>query len=160
MATFQIPKDVVLLERTLLLLLGLCTHLSPTMNPMKTIRPYLEAFVLGKDRNWVKLIESAVKDIALSAITIPTDLQHLLAKAQHGDIEVKVRGLTEGANLVYALGHQLLYGLFVMFFGGLGYFAHSHGEIALSKGLLGFSAFFLCSLGYSFLRARKWQKRR
>ena len=29
MATFQIPKDLVLLERTLLLLLGLCTHLSP-----------------------------------------------------------------------------------------------------------------------------------
>ena len=64
MATFQIPKDLVLLTRTILLLLGLCTHLSPTINPMKTIRPYLEEFVLGHDKNWVKLIETAVKDFA------------------------------------------------------------------------------------------------
>ena len=54
METFQIPKDLVLLTRTILLLLGLCTHLSPSMNPLKTIQPYLEEFVLGHDKNWVK----------------------------------------------------------------------------------------------------------
>jgi len=159
MATFQIPKDLVLLQRTLLLLMGLCTHLSPTMNPMKTIQPYLEEFVFGKDKNWVKLIEIAVKDIVLSAITIPTNIQNFLTKANHGELEVKVKGLTESANLVYALGHQLLYGLFVMFFGGFGYLAYSNGEFALSKGMLSISAFFLLSLGYSFLYARKWQKK-
>ena len=158
MATFQIPKDLVLLTRTILLLLGLCTHLSPTMNPMKTIRPYLETFVLGQDKNWVKLIETAVKDIALSAITIPAELQNFLIKANHGGLEVK--GLSESANLVYALGHQLLYGLFVMFFGGFGYFAHRNGEIVLSEGMFVMSAFFLLCLGFSFLRARKWQKKR
>ncbi len=156
MATFQIPKDLVLLTRTILLLLGLCTHLSPSMNPMKTIRPYLETFVLGHDKNWVKLIETAIKDIVLSAITIPAELQNFLIKANHGGLEVK--GLSESANLVYALGHQLLYGLFVMFFGGLGYFAHRSGEIVLSDGMFVISAFFLLSLGSSFLRARKWQK--
>jgi predicted unusual protein kinase regulating ubiquinone biosynthesis (AarF/ABC1/UbiB family) len=158
MATFQIPKDLVLLTRTILLLLGLCTHLSPTINPMKTIRPYLESFVLGPDKNWVKLIETAVKDIALSAITIPAELQNFLIKANHGGLEVK--GLSESANLVYALGHQLLYGLFVMFFGGFGYLAHRNGEIVLSEGMFVISAFFLLSLGSSFLRARKWQKKR
>ena len=157
MATFQIPKDLVLLSRTLLLLMGLCTSLSPTMNPMKTIQPYLEAFVFGQDRNWVKLIETAVKDIAISAITIPTNLQSFLTKANRGELEVK--GLTESVKLVYALGHQLLYGLFVMFFGGFGYLAYSNGQIVLSKGMFVVSTFFLLSLGYSFLRARKWQKR-
>ena len=159
MATFQIPKDLVLLSRTILLLLGLCTHLSPTMNPMKTIQPYLVEFVFGKDKNWVKLIETAVKDIVLSTITIPTNLQNFLTKVNHGELEVKVKGLTESANLVYALGHQLLYGLFVMFFGGFGYLAHSNGEITLSKGMFSISAFFLLSLGYSFLHARKWRKK-
>jgi ubiquinone biosynthesis protein len=157
MSTFQIPKDLVLLARTILLLMGLCTHLSPTMNPMKTIRPYLETFVLGRDKNWVKLIETAVKDFALSAITIPAELQNFLIKANHGGLEVK--GLSESANLVYALGHQLLYGLFVMFFGGFGYLAHRNGEILLSEGLFAIGAFFLLSLGSSFLRARKWQKK-
>ncbi|MFN2286377.1 MAG: ABC1 kinase family protein [Anaerolineae bacterium] len=160
METFQIPKDLILMERTLLLLLGLCTHLSPTMNPMKTILPYLETFVFGKDKNWVKLIESAVKDLGLSVITIPRNIQALLTKANHGELEVKVKGLAESANLVYTLGHQLLYGMFVMFFGGLGYLAHSQGEVAFSRGMFGISAFFLCVLGSSFLRARKWQKRR
>ena len=32
--TFQVPKDWVLLERTVLLLLGLCTTLDPAMAPM------------------------------------------------------------------------------------------------------------------------------
>lgn len=157
MDTFQIPKDLVLLARTILLLLGLCTHLSPTMNPMKTIRPYLESFVLGHDKNWFKLIETAVKDFALSAITIPAELQSFLMQANHGGLEVK--GLSENANLVYALGHQLLFGLFVMFFGSFGYIAHRNGDILLSVGAFVLSAFFGISLASSFLRARKWQKR-
>ncbi|MBN1875408.1 MAG: AarF/ABC1/UbiB kinase family protein [Anaerolineae bacterium] len=160
MVTFQIPKDLVLLERTLLLLMGLCTHLSPTMNPMKTIQPYLEEFVFGKDKNWVKLIESTIKDIALSIITVPADIQTVLTKVSHGELEVKVKGMTENMNLVYALGHQLLYSMFVMFFGGFGYLAHRNGEILLSKGMFGISIFFLFSLGCSCLRARKWQKNR
>lgn len=160
MATFQIPKDLLLLGRTLLLLMGLCTHLSPTMNPMKTIQPYLEEFVLGKDKNWFKFIESTVKDIALSIITIPANIQTVLTKANHGELEVKVKGLTESANLVYTLGHQLLYGMFVMFFGGLGYLAHTNGDTVLSNGMFGVSAFFLLALGAAFLRARKWQRRR
>jgi hypothetical protein len=127
------------------------------MNPMKTIRPYLEEFVLGHDKNWLKLIETAVKDIVLSAITIPSDLRNFLIKANHGELEVQ--GLSESANLVYALGHQLLYALFVMFFGGFGYLAHRNAEIVLSDGMFGISAFFLLCLGSSFLRARKWQKK-
>lgn len=157
MSTFQIPKDLVLLTRTILLLLGVCTHLNPTMKPMKTIQPYLEEFVLGRDKNWVKLIETAVKDVVLSAVTIPADLQKFLMKANHGEFEVK--GLSESANLLYALGHQLIYGLFVMFFGGLAYFAYRNGDIVLSEGMLGISAFFLICFGFSFLRARKWQKK-
>ena len=157
MATFQIPKDLVLLSRTLLLLLGLCTSLSPTMNPMKTIQPYLEDFVFGHDKNWVKLIETAVKDILVSAITLPANLQSFLTKANQGELVVK--GLAESANLVYALGHQLLYGLFAMFFGGCGYFAYVHEEWAFLKGMFVVGAFFLLCLGHSFLRARKWQKK-
>jgi predicted unusual protein kinase regulating ubiquinone biosynthesis (AarF/ABC1/UbiB family) len=157
MATFQIPKDMVLLSRTFLLLLGLCTQLSPTLNPIKIIQPYLETFVLGRDKNWLKLIETTAKDLLLSAVTIPSDLHDFLERANRGGVEV--RGLRESANLVYALGHQLLYGLFVMFFGGLGYVAQHNGEMVLSECLFGIGVFFLLSLGYSFLGARKWQKR-
>ena len=32
---FHVPKEWILLERTLLLLMGLCTELDPTLNPMR-----------------------------------------------------------------------------------------------------------------------------
>lgn len=156
---FQVPKDWVLLERTILLLLGLCTHLCPEMNPIKTIRPYLEEFVLGKDKNWAKFIKSTVKDVAFSAISLPTNIQTFLSKANQGDLTVSVKGMNEKTRLMYALGHQLLYGMFVMFFGSAGYFTYHQGEILLSKGLFGASAFFLLSLGISFWRGRRWQKK-
>lgn len=157
MNTFQIPKDLVVLTRTFLLLLGVCTTLNPTMQPMQTIRPYLEEFVLGHDKNWVKLVETALKDLLLSAVTIPSELQQFLVKANHGGIQVK--GLSEGANLLYALGHQLLYGLFAMFLFAFGYFARGSGDIGLSNGLFILSGFFLLCLGFSFLRARRWQRK-
>ena len=158
-AIFQIPKDWVLLERTLLLLLGLCTHLHPTMNPMKTIRAYLEEFVLGKERDWVKLAGSVVKNMALSALTIPDDLKRFLHKANRGELALNTRGLQESARLLYALGHQLIYTLFTLSAGGFAYLAHTRGEIALAQGLAGVSGFFLLCLGGSFLGARKWEKK-
>ena len=69
-STFQVPREWILLQRTILLLLGLCTHLSPEMQPLTTIRPYLEEFVLGADRDWMGLVGAALKDMALSVVTI------------------------------------------------------------------------------------------
>src|SRR5678815_2234251 len=61
---FHVPKEWILLERTVLLLMGLCTDLDPALNPMEVIRPYLEEFVLGKDRDWSNLLVNTTKDIA------------------------------------------------------------------------------------------------
>jgi predicted unusual protein kinase regulating ubiquinone biosynthesis (AarF/ABC1/UbiB family) len=159
-STFQVPKDWVLLERTLLLLMGLCTHLDPDMNPMTTIRPYLEEFVLGRDRDWTELIVSAVKDMALSAMTIPDDFKRYLAKAMKGDLEMRFRGMRESANLVYAASHQLLWGILALGAGTLGYVAHVRREEMLSWSLAGGAGFFLLCLAGSLLGARKWRKGR
>ena len=71
--TFQVPRNWVMLERTLLLLMGLCTELDPSWNPMAVIRPYLEDVVLGKDRDWSRLFGGSLKGIALSAAAIPQE---------------------------------------------------------------------------------------
>jgi len=159
-STFQVPKDWVLLERTLLLLMGLCTHLDPDMNPMTTIRPYLEEFVLGKDRDWTELIVSAVKDMAMSAMTIPDDFKRYLSKAMKGELEMRFRGMRESANLVYALGHQILWGLFAVASGALAYVAHVRAEVLLSQIALGAGGFWVLCLGLSLLGARRWRKGR
>jgi ubiquinone biosynthesis protein len=105
---FHVPRDFVLLERTILLLTGVCTQLDPDLNPMEVIRPYLQDFVLG-NRDWAQIALDAAKDAALKAITLPDDLRKYLTKATRGDLEYKVRGLQQAAHLVYRGVRQLIY---------------------------------------------------
>ncbi len=103
---FHVPRDWVYLERTVLLLTGVCTTLDPDMNPVATIRPYLERFVLG-NRDWAQIALEAAKDMALKAITLPEDLRKYLLRANRGEAEVRVKDLMRAANVV-AGGVRLL----------------------------------------------------
>jgi predicted unusual protein kinase regulating ubiquinone biosynthesis (AarF/ABC1/UbiB family) len=105
---FHVPRDFVMLERTILLLTGVCTELDPDLNPMEVIRPYLHDFVLG-NRDWAKIALEAAKDMGLKALTLPDDLRKYLTRANRGEAEVKVRGLAHAAAMVYAGVHQLIY---------------------------------------------------
>ncbi len=158
MATFQVPKDWILLDRTVLLLLGLCTYLNPKMNPMQIIQPYLEKTVLGPDRDWKSFLSDAVKDVAKSAISIPSEMQRLLSRANRGELQVQIQGLQKSTNLLYALGHQFLFGLMALGSGVIAYIARLNADatIASSAGMAaGF--FLLLTLG-SMLKARRWNK--
>ncbi len=110
-SAFQVPKDWVLLERTILLLAGVCTTLDPQMNPMVVIRPYLEEFVLGRHRDFTSLVVSATKDTALSALSVPEDLRRYLSKAMRGELETRLLGMPQAAQLIYAAGQQVMYAL-------------------------------------------------
>jgi predicted unusual protein kinase regulating ubiquinone biosynthesis (AarF/ABC1/UbiB family) len=113
---FQIPRDWVLLERALLLLTGVCTQLDPEMNPMDVVRPYLNEFVFG-NRDWTQIALEAAKDMALRAMTLPEELHKYLSKSVRGEIEVRVRGMTDSARLIYAAAHQLVYAAAAIAFG-------------------------------------------
>jgi len=156
-ATFQVPKDWVLLERTLLLLLGLCTHLDPGINPMSTIQPYLEEFVLGRERDWVALARESLKDMALSALAIPEGLNRLVARANRGEVEVRVPGLREGANLVYAAAQQLVYTVLATGTGFIAWLAYERGDLRVARGAGGVMIAFLVLLVASRLAARRWR---
>ena len=105
---FHIPKDWVLLERTLLLVYGCCSLLDPDLNPVAIIQPYLRDFVLG-NRDFAQIAMEAIRDTAMSAMTLPEDLRRYLTKANRGEIEVRVRGVHDGARTVYAAGRQIIY---------------------------------------------------
>ena len=153
-ATFQVPKDWVLLERTLLLLLGLCTHLDPALNPMRTIQPYLEEFVLGRDRDWLALVRTAAKDTALSALTIPDALNRFLARANRGELEVRVTGLEESASLLYAAAHQLAFSVLATGAGIIAFFSHERGDTPIAIGAGIAAAMFLLAVAGSLFAAR------
>jgi ubiquinone biosynthesis protein len=108
---FHIPKEWILLERTLLLLLGVCTTLDPEMNPTAVIQPYLERFLLGEKKQWSELVLEASREMALSALSLPAELQRFMDRALRGDLEVRVGGLDENVRVLYSVGQQLLWGL-------------------------------------------------
>lgn len=134
--TFQVPRDWVLLERTLLLLTGVCTHLDPHMNPMEVIRPYLNDFVFGS-RDWTQIALEAAKDMAMRAMTLPEELHKYLSKSVRGEVEVRVRGLTDGARLVYAGIRQLVYAAFAIAFGVCGMQLYVAGHVSIATACLG-----------------------
>jgi ubiquinone biosynthesis protein len=157
-STFQVPREWILLQRTILLLTGVCTELSPEMRPLAIVRPYLEELVLGKDRDWVALAGSAVKDMALTALTLPGEIRRLLHQANRGKARIEVRGVGAGARLLYASGHQLLYGFLASASVGLAYHARLVGDDKAWTVFASSGCFWMLCLGGSLWRARKLEK--
>jgi predicted unusual protein kinase regulating ubiquinone biosynthesis (AarF/ABC1/UbiB family) len=107
-SNFHVPKEWILLERTLLLLMGLCTALDPHMNPMTVVRPYLERFVLGDEGDWQGFAVETAKDLFLSLTALPSDIRKFVASAKTGDLSVKFHNLEKSTRLLYRLGHQVI----------------------------------------------------
>ncbi len=108
-ASFHVPKEIIVLERTLLLLMGLCTELDPTLNPMTVIRPYLERFVLGDEGDWSTLLVDTSKDLVMSVTALPADMRKFMRAAHAGDLQLKFKNLEQPTLLMYRLGHQLIF---------------------------------------------------
>lgn len=150
---FHIPKDWVLLERTLLLVYGSCATLDPELNPMAIIQPYLQEFVLG-NRDWREIAMETVRDMALSAVTLPEDMKKYLQRATRGELEVRVRGVNEGTRALAAVGRQLIYTAIGIAAGFAAIHFHDRGERSTEHALLGLAAVAGVFLVGSMLRAR------
>ena len=124
---FHIPRDWVLLERTILLVYGCCSMLDPELNPMGIIQPYLQDFVLG-NRDWQKVAMETVRDMALRAITLPEELRKYLQRATRGEMEVRVKGVQEISRTVYAIGRQVIYTAVGIATGYASLWLHARGE--------------------------------
>jgi predicted unusual protein kinase regulating ubiquinone biosynthesis (AarF/ABC1/UbiB family) len=111
---FHIPKDWVLLERTILLIYGCCSLLDPELEPVGIIQPYLQDFVLG-NRDFAQIAVEAIRDMAMGAMTLPEDMRRYLTKANRGELQVRVRGVQEGARVVYAAARQIIYTVIGLF---------------------------------------------
>lgn len=153
--TFQVPKDWVLLERTLLLLVGLCTELDASWNPMTVIAPYLERVVLSGDRDWGSLMLTAMKEVARVATTLPDDLQRTLARANAGDLEIRVPEIVAAAELIYAGAHQLIYAVIGIAAGVVAYQAFDRGRGLLATALVLVATFAFIALGASMSARRR-----
>lgn len=109
--TVQIPKDYVLLNRMVTLLLGICNTLDPHMNPIEVIRPYFQEFVLGERGDLVKFIRELLQKTVANVISLPADVRKTLDRVQRGELEVKSIGSIQRTQLLYALGQQFIFSI-------------------------------------------------
>jgi predicted unusual protein kinase regulating ubiquinone biosynthesis (AarF/ABC1/UbiB family) len=154
-ATFQVPKNWVLLERTLLLLIGLCIELAPSWNPMTVIRPYLEGVVAGPDRSWSDLIVTAIKEMAKSATVLPEDVRQTLGRANRGELEIRVPEINAAARLIYAGARQLIYAVIGTAAGVLSYQAFDRGQKYIAGPLFVVAIVFFGGLAWSMMVASR-----
>ena len=151
---FQVPKEWVIFERASILTLGLCTEIDPDMNPIQTVGPYLQEFVLGRNTDWKGQIRTAIQEMALSAIAIPDRANRFLERANRGETQIHVAGLRESALLLYSAAQQLIFTLLATAIGALGYFLDAHEQETLAVASWIVSALCLVVVGISMLRAR------
>lgn len=155
-STFHVPKEWILLERTILLLMGLCTELDPGLNPMQVLRPHVEEFVLGKDGDWSQFMMDTAKDVALSALTLPPELKKFTSRAIQGDIEIKIAGYHETGRLYYHLGRQLIYAALGIAGVAFSIALNDRQMVQASQWSLGVAGGCGLLLLLSFWRTRKW----
>ena len=128
---FRVPKDWLMLERTTLLLIGLCTRLAPAMNPLETLRPYLEENLMGGRINWRKELLGSVAGAATALLGLPEDLRRVLARATAEGIRVEDRELRRSVDRLAAVGRSMVAAMISIAGGGLVYIGYMTGDDAV-----------------------------
>lgn len=112
--TVQVPKDYVLLNRMLTLLLGLCATLDPKLNPLDVVRPYVQDFVLGQRGDLLSFVRNLLQNTLSSTLALPDELRQTLQKARRGQLEMLNPDVRDSARLLYAAVQQVLFALLLL----------------------------------------------
>jgi len=158
-AAFHMPREWVLLERTALLLTGLCTHMDPKMNPADTIRPYLEEFVLGKDRDWSEMLFNVTREKILAFLSLPNLFEKFVNRSLSGNLSFRVEGLGPASDLLYSGVHQIIFTLLACTSAGVAVYLHHAGERDLTRYAVYTAGGLIVLLLLSMIRARKFRRR-
>lgn len=156
--TVQVPKDYVLLNRMATLLLGICNTLDETMNPLDTVRPYIQEFVLGEKEDWIKFVGDLIQRTVSSLLALPDDLRKTLKTIDKGELKVEINGINQGAKLLYHLGQQVMFTLLTITSAAFTYLFYVAQNMAFAQYGLAASVLCLVLLIRSFQQGKKIKK--
>jgi ubiquinone biosynthesis protein len=151
---FQVPKEWVIFERASLLLLGLCSQIDPDMNPIRTVGPYLEEFVLGGDVDWKTQVATTVRELTLAAIALPDKANRAFDLANRGDLELQIPVISDASLLLYEAAQQLLFAFLAAVSGAFAYTLGANGHRLISGAAWVVAASFLAAVIGAMVRAR------
>ena len=104
----KIPKDWVLLNRTIALIMGITTELAPNVDVFKTIKPNLYRMAIQKE-SLEMILKTTLKQQALRLISLPRKMEVFLAQAENGELEVNLKSRKIEVKLMYVLAQQFLF---------------------------------------------------
>lgn len=93
--TVQVPKDYVLLNRTVTLLLGISNTLDVRYNPLETIRPFAQQYLLQDKGGPMGYVRELLKGTLSNLLALPDELQKTLRKVRSGELEVRTPDIQE-----------------------------------------------------------------
>ena len=125
--TFQVPKDYILLNRMLILATGISAELSPKLNPLYVILPYIKNMVMRDGKSFRKFISDSLVSNLTTLLALPGEAEKVLKKARRGELEIKLKDLDSRLQLFYRLGQQLIWMLLSIVSGVLAYNAYLDG---------------------------------
>jgi len=112
--TVQVPKDYILLNRALLLLLGLSSSLAPQLNPLEVIRPYLQNLMLTDKNGLLNFATNLLQGTLLNTLALPDEIRQTLQKIRRGKIELSNPDMRTAAKLQYQANRQWQMAFFIL----------------------------------------------
>lgn len=149
--TVQVPKDYVLLNRMLTLLLGLCNTLDPKFNPLDVVRPYAQEFVLGQRGDMLTFIRKLLQNTVTDVLALPEELKQTLQMTRQGRLEMRTPDVAQSARLLYLAVQQLLFAILALSAGALGYIWLQDSESTWANAAFGVTGLFV------FLLLKAWR---
>ncbi len=158
-AAFHIPREWVLLERTLLQILGLVTEVAPELDVMEVFLPHLRRFSISYGMDPSSLALSAMRELAKNALALPAELRGVLSRLTYGEIEFRLADAEPFFRLTHHWVHELLFAGAGLFFLWSAWHFEDLGNLSRARILYGIAAgcglMFLWHFGASQKQGRK-----
>lgn len=91
---FQIPTDLLFIGRALSILFGMATSMDPDFDPWAAIAPFAEQMAKEEGRDWRSILDE-VQNMARLVVSLPTQTERFLTRANRGDLSVRTSWSTE-----------------------------------------------------------------
>jgi len=147
-ASFHIPREWVMLERTLLQILGLVTVMAPELDVLEVFLPHLRRFSISYGLDPSSLALQAMRELAKNALALPSELRSVLSRLTYGEIELRLADAEYFVKTAHAWVHEGLFAGLGVFFLWSGWRFEAAGDNARAALLFGVSA----CCGLLFLR--------
>ncbi len=127
-STVQVPKDYVLLNRMVTLLMGICSALDSKMNPLDVVRPYVKEFVLGEQESMLTFVTGLLRRTMATTLGLPDELHRVLHQIQNGEIDFRSSDIRDSVRVLYLIGSQVIFAALSIASGILGYGLYKAGD--------------------------------